>query len=426
MTLKILKAVESTLDAIFNKFYEVMLSNREFAIFFKSDDHIKSLIERQKKYFVDSLDDSEENLKARYTRLGEIHYDLKLPYVDFFAAMGILEEGILLEVCKQHESQEIMTAAFRFFRVIRAYTAKGYLNRMLDADSKDIDRYLENVHRSTEIDTLFATERIIWLKNLIFAIKVENRGAAPAFHVPSQIINALPMKKTKDRMLLEYIENTVSRIEINAANVFFFLEKQDYEEVLTLYRELLQIYKLSLMLSNVITIASSSWLISNLSKDKLTGLLTRHSLNAMIERELGLADASAYEISFIMVDLDHFKQVNDTHGHMAGDAVLKKVGEIMLDNIRATDLAFRLGGEEFLLVLKGASLKIASGQAETIRKEIQAHLFKHEGSNFRITASFGVSTFNSPFQVRFDKMLKEVDAKLYQAKEAGRNRVNSS
>lgn len=423
MRLEILKAMEPNLDRIFEQFYDSMLSNRDFSIFFRNDDQIRNLIEKQKKYFLSSLEDSEDQLKERYTRLGEIHYDIKLPFVDFFAAMGILEEGILLSVAAQHNGEELMRTAFKFFRLIRAYTAKGYLNRMLDADSGDIDHYLENVHRSSEIDTLFATERIIWLKNLIFAIKVENRGAAPSFQMPTRILDAFLVNTDKDPVLSRYIQDTVSRIEINAANVFFFLEKRSYEEVLTLYRELMQIYKLSLMLTNVVTIAASSWLISSLKKDELTGMLSRNSLNSIIDREFSLAAASGYEISFIMVDLDHFKNVNDTYGHLTGDEVLRTSARIVMDSIRSTDLSFRMGGEEFLVVLKGASLRVASLQAEAMRKELEAHEFDYEGRTFHVTASFGVSTFVSPFQTGFESMLKQVDLKLYESKKNGRNQV---
>ncbi|THB81720.1 MAG: GGDEF domain-containing protein [Desulfobacteraceae bacterium] len=423
MTFEILNILEPVLDSVFEKFYQSMLSNRDFAVFFKDDDHIRSLIEKQKMHFLDSLNDSEEELKARYSRLGEIHYNLRLPYVDFFAAMGMLEEGLLLSIASHHDSKDLMRTAFKFFRLIRAYTAKGYLNKTLEADSADIDRYLENVHRSSEIDTQFATERIIWLKNLTFAIQIENRAAAPSFQLPTQVMDSIQSYAPEDPDLVRYINDTIARIEINAANVFYFLEKKNYEEVLTLYRELMQIYKLSLMLTNVITIAASSAIISSLSKDDLTGMLGRNSLNDIIEREFSLATASGYEISLIMMDLDHFKNVNDTYGHAAGDEVLKTTSKFVHDNIRATDFSFRMGGEEFLIILKGASLKVASRQAELIRKEIEEHAFKYDGKTFRITASFGVSTYFSPFQMGLQSMLKQVDLKLYESKRNGRNRV---
>lgn len=423
MSIKILKIIASDLDDIFEKFYDIILSNKDFSIFFRNDDQIRSLIKKQKRYFIKSLEQSDNDLKKTYTKLGELHYQLKIPYVDFFAAMGILEEGILIALTKHKKSSELIGSAFKFFRSVRAHTAKGYLNKMLDQDTRDIDLYLEKVQKSSEVDTLFATERIIWLKNLIFAIKVENRGAAPSFQLPNTIFDSMVASTKNDPDLMQYIRDTVSRIEIDASNVFYFLEKRNYEEVLTLYRELMNIYKLSLMLTNVMTIAASNWLINSLTKDALTGLLTRNSLNTIVEQEFSLAKASGYEISLIMLDLDHFKKINDTYGHDAGDEVLKGSAQILLNSIRTTDFAFRIGGEEFLLMLKGASGKIAFQQAELIRNNLAKHEYEFENETVTVTASLGVSTFEGPFQINFSSMLKQIDKKLYESKKNGRNRT---
>lgn len=425
MSLSILKTLEPHLDGVFEKFYVTMLSDKEFSVFFRDEEQVRSLIKRQKKYFLKSLGENAEELRERYTKLGEMHHRLKLPYVDFFAGMGILEEGILLAIAESRNTVGLMESVFKYFRIVRAHTAKGYLNRMLEADAGDIDLYLENVKRSSEVDTTFATERITWLKDLIFAIQSENRAAAPSFKLPNRLMDSMAAGRDEDAALLAYIRETVSRIEIDASNVFYFLENRNYEEVLSLYRELMNIYKLSLMLSNVMTIAASNAVISSLQKDQLTGLLTRNTMNAIIAQELSLADASGYELCLMMMDLDHFKSVNDTYGHAAGDEVLKKSAEIIVENIRATDFAFRIGGEEFLILLKGASGKVAYLQADTIRKALAAHLYDIDGNRFNITASFGLSTFSAPFLKSFEEMLKEVDVKLYDSKRNGRNKVTA-
>jgi diguanylate cyclase (GGDEF)-like protein len=421
--LQVLKVIEHDLDQIFDTFYNQMLANRDFSIFFKDDEQIQSLITRQKTYFIKSLSMNEEQLKDMYTPLGEMHYDMKLPYVDFSAGVTIMEEGILRVISRHQAPEELLDGAFHFFKLIRGFTAKGYLNRMLDDDSRDIDLYLENVRRSAEIDTLFATERIIWLKNLIFSIKIENRAAAPPLQLPQQVVDSVKATIHDDPALLHYINEIVSRLEINATNVFFFIENRSYEEVLTLYRELMSLYKLCLMITNVMTIAVSSSAISALNKDSLTGLLNRSSLDAIIDREIAIAIASDYPLSFIVMDLDHFKDVNDTYGHHAGDEVLQTVAEIAHLTIRSTDFAFRIGGEEFLFILKGASEQVTAAQAELIRQKIEKKNFVHDKINYSVTASFGVTTFQRPFSLSFASMLKETDRKLYTSKRNGRNQV---
>ncbi len=421
--LQVLKAIEHDLDQIFDRFYNEMLANKDFSIFFQDEEQIESLITRQKLYFIKSLSMKEEQLKDVYTPLGEMHYDMKLPYVDFSAGVTIMEEGILRVISRHDNSENMLDAAFHFFKLIRGFTAKGYLNRMLDDDSRDIDLYLENVRRSAEIDTLFATERIIWLKNLIFAIKIENRAAAPPLQLPKEVVDSIKSMIHDDPALLHYISEVVSRLEINASNVFYFIENRSYEEVLTLYRELMSLYKLCLMITNVMTIAASSSVISALNKDALTGLLTRSSLDAIIDREIAIAIASDYPLSFIMMDLDHFKDINDTYGHHAGDEVLQTVSEIAHKTIRSTDFAFRIGGEEFLFILKGASERVTASQAELIRQKIEKQQFFYDTITYSVTASFGVTTFQRPFTLSFASMLKETDRKLYLSKRNGRNQV---
>ncbi len=417
------KYAELDLDAVFEKFYDVMLSDKDFSGFFKDKEQVKSLVVRQKQFLLDSITLSNEELKARYLMLGERHYDLKLPYVDFMASINVLQEGFAHAIAEFGQPLELLDATAQFFKMIRAYTAKGYLNRMLNADIRDIDLYLAQVERTAEVDISLSTERMIWLKNVIFAIKVENRAAAPALNLPAEVLDAIKVATQGDQMLMGYVTEIATRMETDARNIFYFLERSSYEEVLPLYQELMSIYKLALMLTNVVTIAFTNSLVHTLNKDALTGMLTRHALRPIFRRELTIAMAGNYELSLIMFDIDYFKTVNDTFGHAAGDQVLSAVARIAIETKRATDFAFRLGGEEFLLVLKGASQKVALSQAELIRQEIEKMQFEFNGKQHRVTASFGVVTFAPPFEIPYEKMIEISDGKMYESKRHGRNQV---
>lgn len=413
------------MDALFGEFYEAMINSEDFSSFFSSQAQIDSLIERQKAFLLETILLPDEEIMRRYVALGEMHHDIKVPYIDFMAASGLLEQGLVYRAMQSEDRSELLKVAFHFFKMIRAFTAKGYLNRLLEADITDIDHYLSHVQRASEIDTMIATERVIWLKNIIFAIKVGNRAAAPSLHMSLEIMDNIKAATKDDPMLSRFTADMTSRMELNARNVFYFLEKGSYEEVLPLYRELMSIYKLTLMLTNVVTIASSNQLMSALSKDQLTGMLTRHSFVSILSRELSIATAGRYPLAFIMIDIDHFKKVNDTYGHVAGDQVLSGVAKCAGAAIRATDYAFRMGGEEFLLVLKGATLNIASAQAEVIRKQIESMSFDFDGKLHQVTASFGVAAFEVPFNMTYEQMLDAADKKLYGSKLDGRNRVSS-
>src|SRR5256885_10563902 len=125
-----------------------------------------------------------------------------------------------------------------------------------------------------------------------------------------------------------------------------------------------------------------------------------------------------------MLDLDHFKQVNDKYGHDCGGQVLRDFGRLLTENARTTDIVGRFGGEEFLIVLPNTDGIRAAIVAERIRKAADEHVYKHREFMVRITVSAGVASFPANTQVRDDNdLLKAADQALYRAKQVSRNRV---
>ena len=157
--------------------------------------------------------------------------------------------------------------------------------------------------------------------------------------------------------------------------------------------------------------------------DALTGLYNRHFLEESFGRELLLAERTRHPVSVIMSDLDHFKEVNDRDGHLAGDEVLRVFGNLMKHNARASDIICRYGGEEFLMVLPGMTEKGAVERAEQLRCAMEATPVSYGGSQITVTASFGVATFPSHGRTT-DELIAAADGALYSAKADGRNRVN--
>ncbi len=160
----------------------------------------------------------------------------------------------------------------------------------------------------------------------------------------------------------------------------------------------------------------------NSVRDALTGCFTRgHSLE-MIDAELRRARRSQTPVSMIMFDLDHFKDVNDRHGHLCGDAVLSAVGKRMKEVLRGSDLKCRYGGEEFLVLLPETPLHGARRVAETLRKEIADRPVPWAGEALTITASFGLAQ-TLPGEVNVQAVIARADQALYRAKDDGRNCV---
>jgi diguanylate cyclase (GGDEF)-like protein len=147
----------------------------------------------------------------------------------------------------------------------------------------------------------------------------------------------------------------------------------------------------------------------------------RHFID-VAERELDRARRHGASVSLVMLDLDHFKNVNDSYGHSTGDVALKTVGAMLAATTRAGDLAFRLGGEEFAVLLVGIGHEGAMERAEHWRATLAALSTPTDRTTLRLTASFGVATF--PQQAgALVELMRLADARMYRAKALGRDRV---
>jgi len=156
--------------------------------------------------------------------------------------------------------------------------------------------------------------------------------------------------------------------------------------------------------------------------DPLTGLRNRRSFERTLSEFFRDFKRFGYPFSVIMMDLDNFKNINDTYGHLAGDKVLKEVGNILRNYLRAKDVPARTGGEEFTIILPGITREEALLVAERLRKVIANHTVDHDDKKIRVTASFGVSEMREGVEAPED-LLREADEKLYRAKKTGKDKV---
>ncbi len=157
-------------------------------------------------------------------------------------------------------------------------------------------------------------------------------------------------------------------------------------------------------------------------RDPLTDLYNRRHMEESLEREARRAERNHTSIGIIMIDIDHFKRFNDTHGHKAGDVVLQELGTLLQNNIRGGDIACRYGGEEFLLILPETTLEVAKKRAEQLLAQVRELKITDQNEIFRITVSMGVSIL-SESSSSAQEVITTADEALYQAKERGRNQV---
>lgn len=157
-------------------------------------------------------------------------------------------------------------------------------------------------------------------------------------------------------------------------------------------------------------------------RDVLTRMLNRKFLPVVIGNEITIAQRSGQRFSVLAVDIDHFKTINDSYGHDAGDLILQQTAEMLSSHSRAGDYVFRMGGEEFLMILVDINDSNARKVAEKLRRMIEAEpLQLTDGRKHRVTVSIGVATYNG--HPDYQHLLRQADQAMYQAKQTGRNRV---
>lgn len=159
-------------------------------------------------------------------------------------------------------------------------------------------------------------------------------------------------------------------------------------------------------------------------KDSLTGVYNRRFLTARLAEEFDRHRRYSRTLCLLMLDIDHFKKINDTYGHQCGDFILKSICGTITPILRKVDMLVRFGGEEFCCLLPETNLQSALILAERIRKSIEEKDFRYEETVIRVTASLGVHEFSGDIDTP-DTLLRMADEALYKAKEAGRNQVFS-
>ncbi len=160
------------------------------------------------------------------------------------------------------------------------------------------------------------------------------------------------------------------------------------------------------------------------SQDPLTGINNRTMLDRSLDREIELSRRHGTPLSVIMLDVDRFKSINDTYGHVVGDYTLKALADCIVTCTRDSDVVFRYGGEEFIILLSNTRLDGAAFLAERIREAVEQLSVGFDDTKFTITVSLGVASLDE--QENRVRLLEKVDRALYESKEGGRNRVTAS
>ncbi len=215
-------------------------------------------------------------------------------------------------------------------------------------------------------------------------------------HIPVIFLSAADETREKVKGLdlgaVDYVTKPFDRFEL-PARVRAALRTKRLQDLLTVYSEI----------------------------DSLTEVYNRRVLMERLEQEWNRTRRYSTTVAFIMCDIDHFKNVNDTHGHPTGDQVLERIATLLRKSVRSSDMVGRYGGEEFGIIMVNADRASAAAAAERYRKKIESMDFHSRKGEFRVTVSFGVADSRGKDTV--SQLITAADRALYKAKETGRNTV---
>jgi len=374
------------------------------------------------------------NLKKVLTslvKLTRLYIQMEIPYVVLLNELNHLQ-SILIELFINYDKKEETIEIYKLYSLSQNRVAKEYLNIYTTSLISKCNTRLSSIHDMLEhyvVDHYI--EHLKWLSRLAQNIIDANIKSFPetdktlcefgkwlAQDASNIVKNNSKLKELeKVHSQLHYISSQIKHILILDDNSY------DYDILLT-YLEKCEL--LSLSIGTELALIDNTIVNQKATKDTLTGALGRQVLEQIFQNQYEISLATSSKFVLAMFDLDYFKKINDTYGHIAGDKMLQEFIVIVKSLIRSSDIIIRYGGEEFILLLPAISSKDAYNVLEKIRLKFENYILTFENNNINTTVSIGMIEIEA--KDSYNKHLLEeyihlADTKLYKAKQDGRNNI---
>lgn len=351
------------------------------------------------------------------------------PFLLFAHQFGVLRNFIIKQALT-HASIDDARRTMTLFEEMEEGFAAIYLRVFLNRLGTRNHLRLKHIRALSDKNLLsYFESHLEWMARLVEAVRIRSTGDMPELD-PARCqfgtwLNGEGTRLIRDQSHVREIRELHEAMHHVVVEIGSIMDHQRASG--PIYALLKKAETYSLELGGEISLLNNVVIMSVYNKDPLTGFLTRRFLDRVLVNQMEIAKATEAAFSIVMFDLDRFKEVNDTYGHQIGDCALEHVAGIVRDTLRQSDLVFRFGGEEFLLVAPSTTLAQAHTLADKLRLSIAAKPLAHDPP-LHLTASFGVVEVSPHTYENVDtRMVHEViaacDANLYAAKRLGRNRV---
>lgn len=383
------------------------------------------------KTLVDFIKEDRESLEKDYKRLASLGIRSNVPYVVLIHELEFIKNRVM-GVLFENGINDVAISICKMYGDFEQIIARIYLQDYIKQLSRKNKIKIANLHEMHERDVVqFYENHLVWLDKLILAIKYlklddfpEIESSLCAFGVwlkgkGHDIVNNRAKHKNlvKQHDALHYI----------ASKIKSFLEEKNHDyHIFMTYLEKAEM--ISLDIGTELAMIDSCMMIVKSKKDKLTGALNRNLLESIFAYQYELALATTKPFVVAMSDLDDFKKVNDSYGHLVGDEVLKGFAKIALETLRASDIMIRFGGEEFLFIIPAVGEAKGIEIFDKIREQFEAFTYDNDGERVRTTVSIGVTEVipvegTKPSELCIEEFIKRSDEKMYLAKRNGKNQV---
>lgn len=425
--------VEEHVDRLVERFYEIFFHHGEASGFLNHSVVVERLSPSLHRWMLSlAAFDPKQDLKTfagRQAKMGEVHARMKIPVHLVLEGASLIKSDVAKVLLANHGNSEGATAIVLLNEIVdysmllmsQAYVT-GVAQRAKIEEAYRLFTLGQDVNVERESQRAALLE---WSQTTIFGLL----GAAgnTALKPISTSEFGLWFRHRASVMfqgsiMLNSIDTAMKEIDEQLLPTIASLASLHGPDALPLVAKLqTRVEEIKFLLSDLFQSLSAA----AGGRDPLTSTLSRKFLPSILGREIALCQQHGTPLSVMMIDADHFKQVNDTWGHAAGDAVLRQIAEVIADNTRSADIVFRYGGEEFLVALVETGLDGALEVAERVRAAVMnAEIAIGDATPIRATVSIGVALHTG--HPDYQHLINAADQALYHAKTDGRNRVSAA
>lgn len=403
---------ENCLRPIFEDYYKNLILDSHLNSFFSDIRMVKNIMEGQISQFQNLSGETPATLSKQYKDFGRMHANMGISYSSLENASDYLLKRFSSYFSEKSPDRiDSLNGLFSFMETSMAY---GYIEY-------EMETFIDSLRRLSKYasDTKNLKDFAEWFLMLHSAMINEDIGMS------DMLVKEMPtvdMFVSSAPDLSDDLAHSFKEFRTQIKILFNTIEKKDSKGTLSSYTRLKEIFFTMLYIMSILEQQAMS---ESFAKDPLTGALTRKQMDSIIERSLAESSATSNPFSLALADIDHFKKVNDTYGHDAGDIVLKEFSKILMEHTSdAGGVVIRYGGEEFLIIFPMSNKEDAKETLENVRLVIEMTPFNIGSKIIHITSSFGVTeTCGSERKSNPLEIVKEADNNLYTAKENGRNQI---